>query len=302
MVSPEWFFSTLAQATAASIGFILAFVAVLYSARKSQTSNRKFRLMDHLQNIEREFDPVLGAVCDYLSEKGEFSDEELKQSIKIDDSQEKIEEMTEKYQNPISAKLYANLIRTQDILNLIVTPQPNEVKRKHLQYLNSTTSEVVDIFSTEENIEELFEELTVEDTDSDNPAKDRISVSRIWVIEEWLEQNFVREKSNTLIGWKHVLDELSHQTRRGGALAQGSDLLVSFDEYQHVLDQITVLFFIGVVLPMIFLLAEVPNWWPVLSGLSVTIVELSFLAAVSWYTYKLINSVSVLVESEANIG
>ena len=85
-------------------------------------------------------------------------------------------------------------------------------------------------------------------------------------------------------------------------MAQGSDIVVTFEEYQHVLDRIMVLFFIGVVFPMTFLLAELPTWWPEISGLTLTAVEILFLIAISWNTFKLIGAVSTLIDAESNIG
>jgi len=303
MVAPEWFFSTLAQATAASIGFILALVAALYGARKSQTSNRKFRLMDHLQAVEEEFDPALEAMSDHLAAKGEFpvSGERIDQMKKIERDQDQLEKMAQHFQEPTAVKLYANLIRTQKILDHIVTPQPNRTKKQYLQYLNFTTTSMSETVGMAKNALVLFAELTDEDLDPDDPVREAI-FPFIGETENWLEQNFAHERGNTLAGWKEILDELNHQTRRGGAMAQGSDIVVGFDEYQHVLDRILVLFFIGVVLPMSFLLAELPTWWPEVSGLTLTIIGILFLAAISWSTFKLINAVSTLVDAEANIG
>ena len=303
MVSPEWFFSTLAQATAASIGFILAFVAALYGARKSQTANRKFRLMDHLQEVEEEFDPALEAMSDHLAAKGGFpvAGDTINQMKEIERDQDELEDMAQNFQNPTAVKLCANLIRTQKILDLIVTPQPNRTKEEYLKYLNFTTTNASETVGMAKNALVLFAELADDDLDPDDPAREAI-FPFIEETENWLEQNFVNEGGNTLAGWKHILDELNHQTRRGGAMAQGSDIVVGFDEYQHVLDRIGVLFFTGVILPMTFLLAELPTWWPGVSGLTLTVIEVIFLVAISWSTYKLIRAVSTLVDAEANIG
>jgi len=303
MVSPAWFFSTLAQATAASIGFILAFVAALYSARKSQTANRKFRLMDHLREVEEEFDPLLEAMSNHLAAKGEFpvAGDTISQMKDIERDQDELENMAQEFKTPKAVKLYANLTRTQNILDIIVTPQPNRTKEEYLQYLNFTTNNMSETVGMAKNALVLFAELTDEDYDPDDPAREAIFPS-IEETEIWLEKNFINEDGNTLVGWKHILDELNHQTRRGGAMAQGSDIVVSFDEYQHVLDRIAVLFFIGVVLPMSFLLAELPIWWPEISGLTLTAIEIGFLAAISWGTYRLINAVSALVDAESKIG
>jgi hypothetical protein len=303
MVSPDWFFSTLAQATAASIGFILAFVAALYGARKSQTANRKFRLMDHLQEVEEEFDPTIEAMSDHLAAKGGFpvAGNIISQMKVIERDQDELEKMAQNFQNPTAVKLYANLIRTQKILDLIVTPQPNRTKEEYLQYLNFTTTEMSETVGKAKNALVLFAELTDEDSDPDDPARKAI-FPLIEETENWLEQNFINEGGNTLAGWKHILNELNHQTRRGGAMAQGSDIVVTFEEYQHVLDRIMVLFFIGVVFPMTFLLAELPTWWPEISGLTLTAVEILFLIAISWNTFKLIGAVSTLIDAESNIG
>ena len=146
MVAPETFFSTVAQATAASIGFILAFIAVLYSTRKAQTSNRKFRLTDHLKEVESEFDPVLEAIERQLSSKGDFpvAGGGISEMKKIGISQDRLDELAEGFDQELAVKLYANVVRAQKLLNLLVTPQPNEEKREYLEYLNFTTSDMAE--------------------------------------------------------------------------------------------------------------------------------------------------------------
>lgn len=55
MVSPAWFFSTLAQATAAIIGFVIAFGAVLHQLERRHRERRTQELREELLDLKEEF-------------------------------------------------------------------------------------------------------------------------------------------------------------------------------------------------------------------------------------------------------
>lgn len=59
MADPAWFFSTLAQSTAAIIGFIIAFSAVLYQLDRQRRERRTQELREELIDFEDEYDEVL---------------------------------------------------------------------------------------------------------------------------------------------------------------------------------------------------------------------------------------------------
>lgn len=304
MVAPETFFSTLVQATAASIGFLLAFIAVLYSTRKSQTSNRKFRLIDHLKDVEEEFDPLLESIEEQLRAVGDFpaTNSRIEKMKEIEIDQDELEELAGHFDHPRAVKLYANVVRTQKILNLIVTPQPNEKKSTYLSLLNFTTTDMADSVYYAKTALSLVVEFSGDtESDPDELMSESILPAKP-AIDTWLDRNHIDESSESLMSWQQVLQDLTHKTRRGGALAQGSDLVVDFTEYRYVIRRVGQLFFIGVIFPMLFLFIEFPAWWPRLTGMWMTGVQVALLAVIAYLVYGLIGSVAQLIDLESKIG
>jgi hypothetical protein len=127
MVNPAWFFSTLAQATAASIGFLIAFLAALYTARKSETQNNYRELMDQLQQTESDYKPVLRRMEKQLTGVTDFpvADGTIENACEIDLPQSDIENIAEEYNQSSAVKMWANLKRSQKLIDFLIVPQPN---------------------------------------------------------------------------------------------------------------------------------------------------------------------------------
>lgn len=301
-VSPDWFFSTLAQAVAASIGFLLAFLAAIYSTRKARVNDRTLRLLEHISEVESKFDPLLEAMSRHLVAKAGIPVEGggIAEMKEIDLSQEQLEQMAEGYEKPNARVLYANLERTQKILDFLVGPQPNNKKAKHLARLNETTNAMVDNVGKAKNAMVLYGEITEEDEIPDGYGREDI-FPLIPEIQNWLESHYSAEDGSTLVGWSEVLRELKQQTVRGGQFAQNTDLVVNFEEFEIVLRQVKQLFVVGVILPLLFLLYDFPSWWITLRGLWLTAIEFLFILVIGLLTWRLFGAVNTLINLGDNL-
>lgn len=301
-VSPDWFFSTLAQASAASIGFLLAFIAAIYSTRKSRVNDRTLRLLEHLSGTESEFDPLLDAMSRHLSATAGIPVEGngISEMKEVSLSQEEIQEMAEGFDKPNTMVFYANLERTKKLMNLLVGPQPNNKKADQLAKLNETTNAMVENVGKAKNAMVLYSEITEGEDIPDDYAREDI-FGFIPEIENWLESEYSNEQGATLAGWIEVLREFRHQTVRGGQFAQNTDLVVDFEEFEIVLTSVKRLFVIGVILPMLFLLYDFPSWWVSINGLWLTALELVFVVVIGFLTWRLFSTVNQLIKLGNNL-
>jgi hypothetical protein len=282
-VSPDWFFSTLAQASAASIGFLLAFIAAIYSTRKSRVNDRTLRLLEHLSDTESEFDPLLDAMSRHISATAGIPVEGngISEMKEINLNQEEIQEMAEGFDKPNTMVFYANLERAKKLMNLLVGPQPNNKKADQLAKLNETTNAMVENVGMAKNAMVLYSEVSEEEDIPDDYAREDIFGS--------------------LAGWNEVLRNYRHQTVRGGQFAQNTDLVVDFKEFEIVLTSVKRLFVIGVILPMLFLLYDFPSWWVSISGLWLTALELAFVVVIGFLSWRLFSTVNQLIKLGDNL-
>jgi hypothetical protein len=296
MVNPAWFFSTLAQATAASIGFLIAFLAALYTARKSETQNNYRELMDQLQQTESDYKPVLRRMEKQLTGVTDFpvADGTIENACEIDLPQSDIENIAEEYNQSSAVKMWANLKRSQKLIDFLIVPQPNSKKSHHIQRLNESSKAMIDQINTAAS---AFEFLG--DTSIDPLEPEEVRTKKVFPDIDDKESLVMKEKypeTNTFQSWETVLSNFRQQTVRAAMWTQNSDLTVNFEGFKDILDEILILFFIGVILPILFLFSWMPSWWPSISGWGLLIIEVIFILAVAYHAVVLFNTVKDILE------
>lgn len=63
MASPEWFFSTIAQAAAAIVGFVIAFSAIIYQMERRRREQRTEELREHLSDLHSKYMDVIAVMA-----------------------------------------------------------------------------------------------------------------------------------------------------------------------------------------------------------------------------------------------
>lgn len=291
MVDPAWFFSTLAQATAASIGFLIAFLAALYTARKNKTQNNYREFMSQLQRIEANYRPLLYRMEKQLSGVTDFpvADGTIENACEIDLSQSEIEDIAEEYNQPTAVKMWANLKRSQELLGRLVIPQPNNKKLQQVQRLNESSKAMIEQIDTMASAVEFLGDTNIGQLSPRAARKKEIFPE----VED--EKSVIKKssypKTNTFQAWETVLSEFRQQTVRAAMWTQNSELTVDFEEFKIALNQILTLFFIGVILPLILLLSWSPDWWFSLDGMPLAIIEIAFILSIGYYAIRLFRTV-----------
>jgi hypothetical protein len=295
MVDPAWFFSTLAQATAASIGFLIAFLAALYTARKSKTQANYREFMTQLQKIEADYKPLLRRMEKQMTGITEFpvADGTIENACEIDIPQSEIENIAGEYDQPTAIKMWANLKRSQELLDRLVIPQPNNKQLQQVQRLNESSKAMFEQMNTAASAFEFLSDTSIGHLEP-KEVREKDIFPEI-ESEEAVEMKGTYPETKTFQSWEAILSDFRQETVRAGMWTQNSELMVDFEEFKIVLDKILVLFFIGVILPILFLLSWFPDWWFSISGLALTIIEVIFVVLVSYHTVGLFNTVKSIL-------
>lgn len=139
-IDPAWFFSTLVQATAASIGFLIAFLAAQYSSRKDRMQDNYNSLIDHLEEMEETYSPILWQMEKQLTGIASFPSAGggVDDAFEIDIGQDKIDNTCDGFGPSRIVKMFANIKRSRKILDEVILPQPHGIKKTYLRRLNET--------------------------------------------------------------------------------------------------------------------------------------------------------------------
>lgn len=122
MVAPEWFFSTLAQASAAIVGFIVALGTILYSLERQRRANRSDRLRQALIGFKGRYLGVARALFLIANNGGVTTKPYLKDFDHDRDTlREKITDDPEQQAEELTGLFWAHTYRVMKLLER-VTP------------------------------------------------------------------------------------------------------------------------------------------------------------------------------------
>ena len=119
MAKPAWFFSTLAQVTAAIVGFIVAFSAGLYPLERQRREDRTDRLRNALIDFRNEYFDVIRSLSFVAGNGNVTTKDYLKDFTKdTEELQEEIENDSEQ-RGKDSALVWAHFHRIQELIDKI---------------------------------------------------------------------------------------------------------------------------------------------------------------------------------------
>jgi len=297
-VSPDWFFSTIAQASAASIGFLIAFIAAQYSSRKSKHQDNYNRLLDRLEEIEENYNPILGKMEDQLTGVTSFPslDGGIDRAFDIDATQDDIEQVANQFSQSESVKVYANLKRSQKILNHLILPQPNSKKREHLRLLNDTSKYLSETLNQNGPAQGFLADTSI-GTLTPKEVRNKDVFPDVHT-RTYPGKSDIQTK--TMKSWGDLMKKYRQETVRASMMAQNSELVMNHKEYQILLNKILKFFFIGVIFPMLFLLAWAPDGF-VLSNFTISVIEVITILAISYQVLSLFGTVKSLINISSNL-
>jgi hypothetical protein len=134
MASPEWFFSTLAQSSAALIGFIIAIATVQYQFERRRIDKRTEELRDELRKMKNKYRSIFTTISITLDDKG-F---DILANNHIHEYNKELTELVDeihsgKYENPRVIETAAYLARIGHLISQIKpsdNPRENYLIRK----------------------------------------------------------------------------------------------------------------------------------------------------------------------------
>ena len=166
MVSSAWFFSTLAQATAAIIGLTLAFTVSTHLSRRERRKARTDELRKELADLREKYQYVL----DTMSRALRDSDARFNTSgIRFDltDEQNDIEQWAAQQPDSETARAWAYTSGAAAILSDIDVLSEYTLDREELSQLNGAATELKNLFARGGGIDEtLYRQITQTDAGS----------------------------------------------------------------------------------------------------------------------------------------
>jgi hypothetical protein len=119
MVAPQYFFSTLAQASAAIVGFVIAVAAALYSLERQRVERRTDEYREALTEFRNRYGFALMALDSLLEGEGGDTTNEMTDDLSLDNGE--LEELVrEEYNEKPATSLYmAHVRRILGIFNRI---------------------------------------------------------------------------------------------------------------------------------------------------------------------------------------
>lgn len=298
MVAPEWFFSTLAQASAAIVGFIVALAAIVYSLERQRRDNRSDRLREALIRFKNRYYRVVRAISLLAHEGGVTTKPYLKEmDFETDALHEKVSRDSDQ-RGELAPIFWAHARRVLKILDRVnpegdylLTAGELDALRKSIYwmkicvqiggvlweqlYRDLTNQTSVDVGRSQ------YREDTIRAQDPTDPGN---------IIERWLKHDSGGEHrewagysdddagltGQNMFSLATVLQYLSYDIEEIEARRVGT--LVDYNpNINKVLAGVAFMTVVGVFIPSIFLMTTPTASWPVLRGPSIASVQVILL-------------------------
>jgi len=119
MAAPQYFFSTLAQASAAIVGFVIAIAAALYSLERQRVERRTDEYRDALVEFKNRYGFALSTLDSMLEGEGGETTHEMTDDLSLDNDE--LEELVhEEYdENPVTSLYLAHVRRILGLFHRI---------------------------------------------------------------------------------------------------------------------------------------------------------------------------------------
>lgn len=119
MAAPQYFFSTLAQASAAIVGFVIAIAAALYSLERQRVERRTDEYRDALVEFKNRYGFALSTLDSMLEREGGKTTHEMTDDLSLDNDE--LEELVrEEYdEKPVTSLYLAHVRRILGLFNRI---------------------------------------------------------------------------------------------------------------------------------------------------------------------------------------
>lgn len=292
MATPARFFSTLAQATGIILGFIIALATAIYQIKRSQIQSRLNRFREDITDYEQEYRDVVDDMATELRQIGsfEFETDLYQQDEEPIEVVQKVSEWAEKQDTPRIAKLWICLRWWDRQISVLHGGSDLEYLREQMTMTERPVLHIISEFEDMENPENpreerLFFEIVDQQgfsCDEYNPEYNVFGSSDS--IDYWLRRNTTKTEGYTFESWRLIADNLTtdYYTIDGRKHLSGD--IFEHDELRTLLVDAGLLFSVGVLIPMLFLIT-IPPTVPLISefritGVGIPLIEIAVLLSI----------------------
>lgn len=319
MADSTWFFSTIAQATAASIGFVIAFAAALYSTRRSR---RHSLVREFQQDIKEFYDQTDGPLQEMENSLRSYGDFEPAAGLELFRAAGKGEagevssiilEWAERQEDPVAAHLYGNIrwmhLLVRRLRSDSSIKQMEEMffeMEKPLIMIGKTFDMRSEDFPYElpnsedglSQVVRLYREIRGSpETGYYEFDKEHGLSGQMPELHQYLSQHSTSSANpSTIQGWADAISTMSDSYYMIQNVQYFDNQLLDDNAIGPVLQTCLTLFLVGVLLPTLFLLTLPPSITPDLPIYLTTIAELVVLIATGYFGYKLFSYLIKMVE------
>lgn len=229
MASPAWFYSTIAQAAAAIIGFAIAFTISTYVSRRERMNRLTDEFKDHGREIQERYYYTFEHMSDLIQDMGNFSPPSERFNLAKENGAEELEQWANDQCDTQMARAWGYISSVLDLLDKVVSPVDEETKEQ-LGGLN-TAAEFLhrELFNRSHYhaAEDIYREIKglSEDDDIHGYYTQDIFDDH-GEIENWLHQHLSQRSATSfavgppstfsgqdLASWHMVLDEFRYDIR-----------------------------------------------------------------------------------------
>lgn len=303
MVEAHYFFSTLAQASAAVVGFIIAVAAVLYSLERQRVERRTDEYRDALTEFRNRYGFALTTLDSMLESEGGDTTHQMTDDFSIDGDELADLVYEECEDKPVTSLLLAHVRRILGIFNRIGPENDYMLSTSELDALNGSITWISQSYcqfndDTDSTIKEFVEEVTGKPYSAHDDSAtiqlfgnfEGIQGFHAFQLEEWFEKRKAidseilrptpmnEEADDTLNNndyltgdnfWslKILSEYLMHDFRKVRREASGT--VIDYESGIRLVVKVsTYLILVGVILPTVFLISApvtLPVWFILLS-------------------------------------
>jgi hypothetical protein len=313
MVAPQYFFSTLAQASAAIVGFVIAVAAALYTLERQRVERRTDEFREALTEFKNRYGFPLVVLSDMLESEGGNTTEKMTDDFSLDN--EELEELVydEYDEMPVTSLFLAHVRRILSIFGQIELENDYLLSDEELRAFRQSVDWIYTHFNQPDQISrEVVEEIIGEPypIPEDSPALvifENYEEDYASKLEDWFEKRKEVEPEVLRPSFKDYLNDESHNEEK---FLKGDNFLSiirlvellekDFQKVNRVSNRTVIdygsgirpvlrvslyLLLVGVILPTTFLLSSpvtFPMWFTLLSqvllllgtlSLGITLVE-----------------------------
>lgn len=308
MVNSAWFFSTLAQATAAIVGLVVSLSAIQYQLERQRRERRTEDLRDATRSFEEKYEGIISTLAGEFAGTADKSYIDKSWNVTLPGDELNLDIVLSSYEPilnmsldaPVATLYWSHLSRVSNILIFGVNPSSDPKSHYlfsdiHFDRLRESTEWLdTHLDGRSDFTESLYDDLGItgnsrHTTDvfrSDHPGQS---------VQDWLQEHqaLASEQTELLSGenvqsYRRVAGELYRDFRNLDSLRENT-ILTFNPNINNILYKSILLLLVGVFLPMTSLVTNMEDIFAVGGTILLSVYELTLLAATFWILLSLLN-------------